>query len=214
MPTRPTHGATSEGGLLRVQPVVRAHLLDGHVGEEEAERLAVDNSSLLQGDDQRSGCRRRKVFCQGYRGHRGEANRGMKGTLDHDNLLVPPRQRIAAIAPTTCALETVAACRPHRRQRFVKRDPEWITAGDGSALPGWSQCAAAPPSGPRETLLGSLACGAGRRVARTRLIRPLPFPGANVIADVERTRASCRPRYSVAAPSGQTSRRARGCCAR
>jgi len=36
------------------------------------------------------------------------------------------------------------------------------------------QCAAAPPSGPRETLLGSLACGAGRRVARTRLIRPLP----------------------------------------
>src|SRR6267142_4121898 len=29
---------------------------------------------------------------------------------------------------------------------------------------------------PRETLLGSLACGAGRRVARTRLIRPLPAP--------------------------------------
>jgi len=34
-------------------------------------------------------------------------------------------------------------------------------------------CAAAPPSGPRETLLGSRACGAGWRVARTTLIRPL-----------------------------------------
>jgi hypothetical protein len=36
-----------------------------------------------------------------------------------------------------------------------------------------TQCAAAPPSGPRETLLGSRACGAGGRVARTTLIRPL-----------------------------------------
>src|SRR6516165_257310 len=29
-----------------------------------------------------------KVFCQGYRGDRGEPNRGIKGTLDHGNLLV------------------------------------------------------------------------------------------------------------------------------
>ena len=33
------------------------------------------------------------------------------------------------------------------------------------------QCAAAPPSEPRETFLGSRACGTGRRVARTTHIR-------------------------------------------
>lgn len=45
------------------------------------------------------------------------------------------------------------------------------------------QCAAAPPSGPRETLRGSRACGVGGRVARTTLIRPLPAHKARRIRD-------------------------------
>jgi hypothetical protein len=67
----------------------------------------------------------RKVFCQGYRGDRGEPNRGIKGTLDHGNLLVsiasggrrggrPTRDRVVT-------RQYKVACATPRKYRHAQR---------------------------------------------------------------------------------------------
>src|SRR5262249_16645600 len=43
------------------------------------------------------GRRRSKVFCQGCRGDRDEPDHGKKGTLDHENLLIPARRMLASL---------------------------------------------------------------------------------------------------------------------
>src|SRR5262249_18161487 len=60
------------------------------------------------------GRRRRKVFCQGCRGDRDEPDHGKKGTLDHENLLIPARRVLASLRINVGPLglrETAARCR-------------------------------------------------------------------------------------------------------
>lgn len=63
----------------------------------------------------------------------------------------------------------VLGARPPRKSSSSHRPTARGWQGSSRGPCGGCQRAAAPPSAPRETLLGSLACGAGRRVARRRL---------------------------------------------
>ena len=139
----------------------------------------------------RRGQLRRDAAVQGQRGHRlepGRLRRGLSGRyvtsfnecsnpFDHhrpgrDPQRYPGQPGSANHRGTEPEPAAGGVVLSARRARGVHAGEHW---GKTSLFFG-IQCAAAPPSGPRETLLGSLACGAGRQVARTRLIRPLPFP--------------------------------------
>src|SRR5262245_60216698 len=55
-----------------------------------------------------------KVFCQGCRGDHDEPDHGKKGTLDHENLLIPARRVLASLRVNVGPLgfrETAARCR-------------------------------------------------------------------------------------------------------
>jgi len=86
-----------------------------------------------------------------------------------------------ALLPALAA--AVAPCSANAPTSFWRTSP---CASSSRSSPGGDPGRGSPPrprllrgplhERPRETLLGSLACGGRRRVARTRLIRPLPSP--------------------------------------
>ena len=85
--------------------------------------------------------------------------------LRHDHGQRPPGRGRVLVVPQMH--QFVGDHVVHRRERCLDDAPvQPHRPVSRAASPALLQCAAAPASGPRETLLGSRSCGAGRRIAR------------------------------------------------
>jgi hypothetical protein len=121
--------------------------------------------------------------------HAGKPTKVARGPLqgatahsEFKRLDEPARQRSACCSSGTSSCQRGSPSRAASRAGGVggpvMGSPRWARIRSMTGLSSMKAmtllCAAAPPSGPRETLLGSRACGGEARVDRTTLIRLLP----------------------------------------